>query len=1101
MTAHQVGLAGWRRDRALPGADSGAPRHGDASPARCRRPRLAACLAIGLAVTAAPLLATRGLQPGPPPHLTELGSPAFAVSSHTELGLTSHPTDIQLMPDGRILVVAPRQLAFGDGARWAAFSQAADEPAVPRRTVAVGRDGEIFAGMPGAIGRVVFEPSGRWHLVEEAVLPPTSGAARPALREVETAGDTCYWHGGSGAIFRWRRGGDPESIGSAGAPEHVFTFRGQDFLTDRSDGWTFRVERDRLVRAQEPGAVTPALAVTCSAPLAEDGVLVGTHAGGLMVFDGTRLRPWRATAPLTGEARINDLCRVNDGLYAAAVDRVGLVFFDITGRVRQVVGRSLDARVARIHKLLVGPDGCVWGLLSDGILRSETPTRFSNFDLLIGSSVNTAFPVRHEGHLWLLADGVVLRGAYDAHGRLDSLERDTPEGRFVFALNPEMGVLVAGTEAGLFLRTTDGWRNVAPELVNARILEAQPRGGRWLYAARGEIGWIAPNAGSGVAVERFPHPEIVNVYGCETGRDGVPWLELGTGMLGRIEVRPDGLGLEVLDGDDGVPNSWAQVFEVDGVVRFNIADTILIHDPAARRVVPDAAFLERLPGVREIAGRPRRDAAGRLWLATPERLLVLDDRTRPATIVDERPPHDIVPVYLTSEDSGVVWLHDQRRLVRYDPAMPQPNPPRPRTIITHVTLPESGRMLFPSGGRIGLLPHTDHSIVFNFLAPGDAVAAPASFEVRLEGADESWTPAGPGGAAVFTRLREGAYRFQVRPVAAGWTGAEASLAFELQPPWHRTSLAYGTYVIGGVLALMASAAGWTYLARRERQRLEVLVDARTAELRQSEERHRRLSEELEQRVHARTEELDRANHQLRASNLELEASNRELESFSYSVSHDLRAPLRGIDGWSLALMEDYGPRLDATAVDYIGRVRRESQRLGQIIDELLRLSRTTRAELHFGPVDLSALAAATAQRVAESRPDSRVEFVCQPGLQVVGDPVLLEAALFNLLDNAWKFSSRAAEPRIEFGHGATERGPAYFVRDNGAGFDMRHARRLFGAFQRMHTQEEFPGTGIGLAIVHRIIHRHHGLIWAESTPGVQTTFHFTLPAAPAEIRS
>jgi light-regulated signal transduction histidine kinase (bacteriophytochrome) len=160
----------------------------------------------------------------------------------------------------------------------------------------------------------------------------------------------------------------------------------------------------------------------------------------------------------------------------------------------------------------------------------------------------------------------------------------------------------------------------------------------------------------------------------------------------------------------------------------------------------------------------------------------------------------------------------------------------------------------------------------------------------------------------------------------------------------------------------------------------------------------------------------------------------------------------------------------------------------------LKLSRTTRTELTPADVDLSALATTTAHRVSETRSDAKVDFVCAPGLRVRADPTLLEAALFNLLDNAWKFSSKAAHPRVEFGQAESPRGPAYFVRDNGAGFDMRHARRLFGVFQRMHTQEEFPGTGVGLATVQRIIQRHGGHIWAESEPGKGATFFFTLPA-------
>jgi signal transduction histidine kinase len=202
--------------------------------------------------------------------------------------------------------------------------------------------------------------------------------------------------------------------------------------------------------------------------------------------------------------------------------------------------------------------------------------------------------------------------------------------------------------------------------------------------------------------------------------------------------------------------------------------------------------------------------------------------------------------------------------------------------------------------------------------------------------------------------------------------------------------------------------------------------------------------------------------------------------------------LRGIDGWSRALLDDVGQSLGPKAQTYLERVRSEAQRMGTLIDDLLNLSRTARAEMHRIEFDLSGLVEATARRVVESRPEARVEFACAPGLRCRADPNLLQAALFNLLDNAWKFTGRSAAPRVEFGRTATPRGDAFFVRDNGAGFEMRHAKNLFGVFQRMHTQKEFPGTGVGLAIVQRIIHRHGGQIWADSTRDVQTTFFFTL---------
>jgi len=240
----------------------------------------------------------------------------------------------------------------------------------------------------------------------------------------------------------------------------------------------------------------------------------------------------------------------------------------------------------------------------------------------------------------------------------------------------------------------------------------------------------------------------------------------------------------------------------------------------------------------------------------------------------------------------------------------------------------------------------------------------------------------------------------------------------------------------------------------------------------------RLYDELEHRVAQRT-------HQL-------ETANKELEAFSYSVSHDLRAPLRGIDGWSLALLEDYGYMLDSQAMVYLDRVRNETQRMGHLIDDMLKLSRVTRSELHPVNVDLTALANTISQRLKEANPNRKLDFVIQSGLSITGDSQLLEIALTNLLDNACKFTKRQTVAKIEFGTALIDDTLTYFIRDNGVGFDMTYATKLFGAFQRMHKQSDFPGTGIGLATVQRIIRRHGGKIWAESQVDEGSTFYFTI---------
>ena len=818
-----------------------------------------------------------------PAGATETGAPAFVVMGPEALGLSSAPNDIKLLPDGRILVVSQKEIAFGDGTRWSTF-QATDESLPTFLSVAVDTDGQIYTGVGGGFARVKFAEGSRWSLEPAMRLPEAVAAQNAALVSVAPLQDDWYWYGGNGAIIRWRPGRTPQNAGNLSGIHRIFNLGSSVFVSDESSGMLYRLTDEGSMAQVNAASVLVSSGITCATPFSSDRLLVGTGSNGLRLFDGERFSPFGGPG-LPGKGfRITDLLAVGDGYFAASIDSVGIIFFDREGRLVQVLGRSLDHRLARVRRLVYSDNGVLWALLNDGVARVQFPSPISNFAPLVPSGLQFAQPLRHAGRLWLHTDGRAMRGIYDQHGRLERFDDDTPPGDFLFTLTESDGSLFGANENGVHVREDSRWRLIVPGAINARVGVAATTGEGVPYVARGEFGFIR-KSGSEYTARRIPMPDLGDSYGAAIDARGIGWIELGTSRVGRFDPRDDTPTVRVFGTDSGLATKgWIEIYVHDGIARFHVSGSLYRFDDARGRFLEDRELLARHPQLAIATGRPVTDSRGRMWCTVDRVMRVFDRKSAGGNKPLDITPVDFAPTTYTVDDDDIVWMFERGRLARMDLRIPSPSAAPLKAQITMIHFSTSTRDEINPGSEIPAIAYSDNSLVFNFAAPANPFNSPVTFEVMLEGSGNNWVSTGTVGSAVFNRLKEDKYVFRVRPVRGDGTyGEEASVAFTILPPWYRTTAAWVAYTCIA-LALLGFVM-WlsSYLQHRENERLESLVARRTGELSTSneqlnhqieettrksaalsasEERYRELNAELENRVHERTAELEDAHRQL-----------------------------------------------------------------------------------------------------------------------------------------------------------------------------------------------------------------------------------------------